>query len=95
MSKKSEYVRQHRLKQAEYVRNHKRKPCTDCGIQYPYWVMEFDHVRGVKQFQLSYVTRTNVSRKRIDDELAKCEVVCRNCHALRHPPAYQKEKEDD
>ena len=24
----------------------KAVPCTDCGVPYPYYVMDFDHVRG-------------------------------------------------
>jgi hypothetical protein len=24
------------------------KPCSDCGIAYPHYVMDWDHVRGIK-----------------------------------------------
>ncbi len=87
MSKKSEYVRKHRRENAAYVRQLKDVPCVDCGGTYPYWVMQFDHVRGEKEFTLSKVTQTNISRKRIDAEMNKCDIVCANCHALRHMPS--------
>ena len=70
----------------ELVRKAKDVPCMDCGIHYPFYVMEFDHVRGVKKFGISRA----VSNPRADaeeairEEIAKCDVVCSNCHRLRH-----------
>lgn len=83
MSKNSEKVKRHRQKKREFIRDAKKKPCTDCGVQYPYYVMQFDHVSGVKKFNFS---SAHVDFKRFDqiiDEIAKCEVVCSNCHAAR------------
>jgi len=57
-------------------------PCNDCGKQYSYYVMQFDHVVGDKKFNLSAA----VGRQRkqdIYDEIEKCEIVCSNCHAER------------
>lgn len=31
----------------------KDNPCFDCGLRYPYFVMDLDHVRGDKEFCLS------------------------------------------
>ena len=59
----------------------KEKPCTDCGVQYPYYVMHFDHL-GDKEFGISG-SRMNFGLTRIMAEIAKCEVVCANCHAER------------
>ena len=58
----------------EYFKEH---PCTDCGEADPI-VLEFDHL-GDKQFTIG---ATLLSRKwqTILDEIAKCEVVCANCH---------------
>lgn len=64
----------------EYIRQAKRQPCTDCDTEYPYYVMQFDHVRGEKLFNLSSYTG---GYKRIDEEIAKCDVVCANCHFIR------------
>jgi len=68
---------------AQYLRDLKTKtPCVDCGINYPYYVMDFDHVRGVKQANVMELVST-LSKKRIDLEIAKCEIVCSNCHRIR------------
>ncbi len=61
----------------------KAKPCADCGVQYPYYVMEFDHLDGdAKHFNVSAGV-TCASHERLLAEIAKCEVVCANCHAER------------
>lgn len=58
-------------------------PCTDCGVRYPPYVMDFDHVRGVKIIDLSNVRRAKWSFAKIQEEIDKCEVVCANCHRIR------------
>ena len=63
------------------MREEKRQPCRDCGVSYPYYVMEFDHLRD-KKFNLSD-SRAWASRARLIAEITKCEVVCANCHAER------------
>lgn len=68
---------------AQYLRDLKTKtPCIDCGINYPYYVMDFDHVRGVKHANVMELVST-LSKKKIDEEIAKCEIVCSNCHRIR------------
>jgi hypothetical protein len=66
----------------EIVRDAKNKPCMDCGISYPYWIMQFDHVRGIKTGNLGQML-WRFGIKRILEEISKCEVVCANCHANR------------
>ena len=61
---------------AKYIRDLKEKsPCMDCGINYPYYVMDFDHVRGKKHKNVMELIPT-LSKKKIDEEIAKCELVC-------------------
>ena len=68
---------------AQYLRDLKTKtPCVDCGINYPYYVMDFDHVRGQKHANVMELVST-LSKKKIDEEIAKCEIVCSNCHRIR------------
>lgn len=67
-----------------YIQQEKSKPCADCGIQYPYYVMDFDHVRGVKKVRVSALV--NAAWETLKAEIAKCDVVCANCHRLRHAP---------
>ena len=59
----------------------KARPCQDCNIQYPYWIMDFDHVRGDKLFNLG--VGANKSMTKLLAEIEKCDVVCANCHRNR------------
>jgi hypothetical protein len=65
------------------IKTAKDVPCTDCELRYPSYVMQFDHVRGVKLFDVGAFTATNRPLIDLDREIAKCEVVCANCHAIR------------
>ena len=65
----------------EIITAAKDKPCTDCGVKYPYYVMDLDHVRGKKHKNLGQMMQA--SEKRVLDEIAKCDVVCSNCHRIR------------
>lgn len=66
----------------EVLREAKTRPCRDCGKTYPYWVMDFDHVRGKKKFSLAHAAGS-ASIEVIKLEIKKCEVVCANCHRDR------------
>lgn len=59
----------------------KSKPCSDYGIQFPPWIMQFDHVKGNKSFCIS--DTAYITKKTLIEEASKCEVVCANCHAHR------------
>jgi hypothetical protein len=76
------------------VRERKDVLCTDCGLPWPYYVMEHDHVpeRGEKLFAMSWNTKDRerglrrsqgVTAEELEAELAKCDPVCGNCHAIR------------
>jgi hypothetical protein len=56
-------------------------PCVDCGKTFPPIAMDFDHVRGVKFRMVS--TMVNYSWERVLIEVAKCDLVCANCHRIR------------
>lgn len=61
----------------EFFRTH---PCVDCGEDDPL-VLEFDHLRD-KAFEIARGLRD----RGWDDlmaEMAKCEVICANCHRRR------------
>jgi hypothetical protein len=47
--------------------------------------MDLDHVRGTKEFKVSEAVQAAYAYpiKRVFDEIAKCEVVCANCHRVR------------
>lgn len=66
----------------ELVRQAKSRPCADCKVQYPYYVMDFDHRDGAaKKFALNSVQRK--TKQAILREMEKCDVVCSNCHRER------------
>lgn len=58
-------------------------PCADCGGYFPFYVMQFDHVRGVKRANVGDLLNRNCSRKFVREERAKCDLVCANCHCYR------------
>lgn len=65
------------------IQEAKSAPCTDCSERFPYECMDFDHIteRGSKLFNLS-----NLGGRRLASvlaEIAKCDVVCVNCHRTR------------
>ena len=86
-------------KQYYFSRNKKRKailrkivmfykdqPCVDCGVQYAPEVMQFDHLDN--QNMMPKLANMNSllnlgSVRLIEEEIAKCEVVCANCHTMR------------
>lgn len=45
--------------------------------------LQFDHVRGEKVESISRMVLMALSWERIEAEIAKCDVVCANCHAIR------------
>lgn len=65
-----------------WIREQKSVPCMDCGVRYPYYVMDFDHVEGEKEFGVS-AAANSYGANQIREEIAKCEVVCSNCHRIR------------
>jgi len=61
----------------------KDRPCMDCGIKYPYYVMDLDHRPGtIKLYNPSRLPNLG-SMKKLEEEIAKCDVVCSNCHRQR------------
>ena len=55
-------------------------PCVDCGESDPV-VLDFDHL-GDKRFDINYAL-CHRSWSNFLEEIAKCEVVCVNCHRRR------------
>lgn len=57
-----------------------KHPCADCGETDPI-VLEFDHLRD-KQFGIASGFRDR-NWQSVLEEIAKCDVVCANCHRRR------------
>lgn len=52
--------------------------CMDCGGVFPSEVYDFDHIKGTKINRVS-----TISPKIRELEIAKCDLVCANCHRIR------------
>lgn len=64
------------------IRQAKAKPCADCGVQYPHYVMDFDHLPEFEKLKnVSNMLRHSLEA--LQKEIDKCEVVCSNCHRVR------------
>lgn len=57
------------------------RSCMDCGER-DVVVFEFDHVRGEKTASVGFMVQ-RFSWAKIQAEIAKCDVVCANCHRRR------------
>lgn len=64
----------------EYVWSYlKQHSCVDCG-ESDIVVLEFDHVRGIKEQNISFMVTKGYGLDAIKEEMLKCEVRCANCH---------------
>lgn len=67
----------------DWVWEQKSKPCERCGNSYHPTAMQFDHVpgRGEKLFEVASRAGGR-SRKDLLAEIAKCQLLCANCHHI-------------
>ena len=72
----------------QYLMEH---PCVDCGETDPI-VLEFDHVRGKKDKEVSWMIYQGYSWERVLTEIKKCDVRCANCHRRRTVKQGRKSK---
>ncbi len=57
-------------------------PCMDCGEKYPSYVMDFDHRdKSEKLFNIGQGRCRGIDS--VHAEIAKCDIVCSNCHRER------------
>ena len=63
--------------------------CTDCGYDANADALEYDHLPGFEKVAaVSTLLRGGASWERVEAEIAKCEVVCANCHRIRTRARY-------
>lgn len=57
--------------------------CSDCG--WAEWArgLDWDHVRGNKVAGVATLIANGPPWSEVEDEMAKCDVVCANCHLIR------------
>ena len=67
----------------QIIDNLKAKPCLDCGREYPSYVMEFHHRDpATKVFKVA-VALVGCNLDKVFAEIAKCDLLCANCHRIR------------
>jgi len=68
----------------EMLRELRQVPCADCGGQFQPHQMDFDHRDpATKSFNVMTGRAMLMATPRLMAEVAKCDVVCVNCHRLR------------
>ena len=75
---------EHTQRKKEWLRELKDgRPCADCGQIFHYAAMDWDHREG--EHKLFSVGEGAQSKGRVAllAEIAKCDLVCANCHRVR------------
>lgn len=72
----------HRQKRLGLMLKFKSQPCKDCGNTFPPYCMDFDH-REPDEKLFSISGQQTCSEALFLAEVAKCDVVCANCHRIR------------
>lgn len=70
----------------DFIREYKlERGCADCGYKGHPAALEFDHLpQFEKKYTISQITaRMAIPHEVVLEEIAKCEVVCANCHRVR------------
>ena|ERR1019366_2658272 len=80
-SNQARYTRTRKHRTRVQLDKLKNAPCSDCKNIFPPECMDFDHVIGIKNFDIG--DGWSNSWGIILAEIAKCELVCANCHRIR------------
>jgi hypothetical protein len=78
------YSEKRRTSKRTLVDEIKDVPCMDCGQRFPPYCMDFDHRDpAMKVTEVASLTTSGHSVQTVLDEIAKCDIVCANCHRKR------------
>jgi len=61
--------------------------CVECGLSgdIATWALDYHHINHKdKLASISFLVGNGYSWKKIEKEIAKCELICSNCHRIRH-----------
>ena len=86
LKKRDEYLRRRRG-QMEVLKRIRELPCADCLESFPTCAMEFDHRDGTTKAGMLSRMAGHVKIAKLLEEIAKCDIVCTNCHRDR---SYQR-----
>ena len=82
-SARIEYRRKRAKAQADLLDQLRDRPCHDCGERFAPYVMQFDHRDPTTKTHLVSQMIGHAGTPRILAEVAKCDIVCANCHRQR------------
>lgn len=66
----------------EKIADLKSGPCADCGLRFHPVCMDFDH-RDPSEKVRNISAMVAQNWETIEIEIAKCDLVCANCHRIR------------
>jgi hypothetical protein len=66
----------------DFISSFKQGPCADRGRRFPDCAMDFDH-RNPDEKRYTVSEMRHESKELIAAEIAKCDLVCSNCHRVR------------
>jgi transcription elongation factor Elf1 len=68
-----------------WIADYKRTlSCIRCGFKHPA-ALQFHHTGVlVKKFEIGSAATLQKSLKQVQEEIAKCECICANCHLIHH-----------
>ena len=68
-----------------WIADYKRTlSCVRCGFKHPA-ALQFHHVdQNTKKFEIGSAVMLQKSLRQVQEEIAKCECICANCHAVHH-----------
>lgn len=76
-------VRRRKIASQDFIEQYKKDhPCVRCG-EIDYRCLTFHHLRD-KKHNVSQMPSSGFRLETILKEIAKCEVLCANCHAREH-----------
>lgn len=69
-----------------FIRDYKKdKSCVECGWKENPQLLEFHH-RDPSNKRFGIPQMTNCNFQKIMEEISKCDLLCLNCHMVRHYP---------
>lgn len=78
-----EYMKRRRDARRSVIEKIKSAPCTDCKNTFHPVAMQFDHRTGTQKLFNIGERYASVPEDVLMEEIAKCDLVCANCHAVR------------
>jgi hypothetical protein len=85
---RQEVMERSKIKKGEikawYKEYKKQLQCIVCGEDHPACLQFHHRNKEEKSFTIGDLARRPTSKKRLLDEIAKCDVLCVNCHAKLH-----------